>query len=333
MSSATPTVSVIVPNYNHARFLPKRIESILGQTYQDFELILLDDCSEDESRSVLSAYAADARVRVEFNGANSGTPFKQWNKGVRMAQGKYVWIAESDDYADEGLLEHLVKLLETDEGVAYAYCRSWRTDENGEVDGLIDAFDPPDLARWSRDFCSEGVDACRLYFVQTNIVANASAVVFRKSVYEAVGGADETLRLCGDWKLWAAMALRGKIGYVSEPLNYYRFHGGSVRSGTGSDGRGVAEAIRVVRWIMSNVTPVEAVRERFCEISTQMWMEAIGSWQVPLRRKWEILRDITAVDRHAFRRAADFLKMKTRQKLGERWHDIRDRVKEGYASR
>jgi len=89
-----PNVTVIVPNYNHARFLRQRLDSILTQTYQDFELILLDDCSTDDSRTILKEYAADPRVRLELNEANSGSPFKQWNKGVQLAQGKYVWIAE-----------------------------------------------------------------------------------------------------------------------------------------------------------------------------------------------------------------------------------------------
>ena len=82
------TVSIIVPNYNHARFLPKRIDCILGQSLQDFELILLDDCSPGESRSILSQYAGDPRVRIEFNEVNSGSTFKQWNKGVQLARGK-----------------------------------------------------------------------------------------------------------------------------------------------------------------------------------------------------------------------------------------------------
>src|ERR1700756_5018477 len=99
-----PTVSVIVPNYNHARFLPKRIDSILRQSFQDFELILLDDCSTDDSRSILSQHASDPRVRIEFNQVNSGSPFKQWNRGVGLARGQYIWIAESDDYADERFL-------------------------------------------------------------------------------------------------------------------------------------------------------------------------------------------------------------------------------------
>src|SRR6266851_10178053 len=107
-----PTVSIIVPNYNHARYLRRRIDSILSQTYQDFELILLDDSSTDNSREILDSYRDNPKVRIEFNAKNSGSPFKQWNKGVGLAHGKYVWIAESDDYADEHLLEKLASRLD-----------------------------------------------------------------------------------------------------------------------------------------------------------------------------------------------------------------------------
>src|ERR1700722_7019269 len=106
-----PRVSVVIPNYNHARFLTRRIETVLQQTFQDFEVILLDDCSTDESRTILSSYAKNSKVRVEFNSLNSGSAFKQWNKGVGMARGEYVWIAESDDYADERLVERLIGRL------------------------------------------------------------------------------------------------------------------------------------------------------------------------------------------------------------------------------
>jgi len=122
-----PKVSVIVPNYNHAKYLRRRVESILAQTYQDFELILLDDCSTDGSREILREYAGDPRVRLDFNEKNSGTPFKQWNKGVGMARGKYVWIAESDDYAEPAFLERMTAMLEEHEDVAFAFCRSWES--------------------------------------------------------------------------------------------------------------------------------------------------------------------------------------------------------------
>ena len=84
--------------------------------------------------------------------------------------------------------------------------------------------------RWRSDFVADGREECRNYFIRTNVVPNTSAVVFRKAVYEEVGGADENYRICGDWKLWAAMALTGKVAYFGEPLNYFRFHDASVRS-------------------------------------------------------------------------------------------------------
>src|ERR1700730_3220781 len=114
-----PKLTVIVPNYNHERFLAKRLESILNHTFQDVELILLDDCSTDNSRLILSQSVRDHRVRIEFNDVNSGSTFKQWNKGVHLAQGKYIWIAESDDYADVHLLERLVPLLDNDPKAAF----------------------------------------------------------------------------------------------------------------------------------------------------------------------------------------------------------------------
>src|SRR5579859_2961505 len=152
-NKSMPKVSVVIPNYNHARFLRKRIDSVLQQTYQDFELILLDDCSTDDSRAILSQYTADPRARVEFNEVNSGSTFRQWNKGVRLARGEYVWIAESDDYADEHLLETLVSRLESEPAAVLAHCRSWRVSAEGHLDGFVDAYiaylDP---LRWTMDF-------------------------------------------------------------------------------------------------------------------------------------------------------------------------------------
>ena len=97
-----PKLSVIVPNYNYARFLNARIGSILNQSFQDFELILLDDCSTDNSREVLECYRNNPHVsHIVFNEQNSGSPFIQWMKGIELARGEYIWIAEADDLADE----------------------------------------------------------------------------------------------------------------------------------------------------------------------------------------------------------------------------------------
>src|ERR1700730_12479921 len=96
-----PKVSVIIPNYNHAPYLRQRINTVLRQTFQDFEVILMDDCSTDEGRSIIAEYAVGPRVKVQLNERNSGSTFKQWKKGITLARGEYIWIAESDVYSDQ----------------------------------------------------------------------------------------------------------------------------------------------------------------------------------------------------------------------------------------
>ena len=95
-----PMVSVVVPNYNYAKYLPQRMESIFGQSFQNFEIILLDDASTDNSAELIEGYRAHPKVSVvEVSARNSGSPFRQWEKGLSLAKGKYVWIAEADDLA------------------------------------------------------------------------------------------------------------------------------------------------------------------------------------------------------------------------------------------
>lgn len=323
-----PKVSVVIPNYNHARYLRQRIESVLAQTYSDFDVILLDDCSTDDSRSILSEYGAHPRVRFEFNEVNSGSTFKQWNKGVRLAQGDYVWIAESDDYADERLLERLVGVLDAEPDVTFAYCRSWRVSEKGQPDGFAsdDYLDLIDASRWKADFLADGRDECEQYFVCANPVPNASAVVFRKKVYERVAGADESFRQCGDWKLWAAMAFEGRIAYLAEPLNYYRFHEASVRSKSKRNGLEAAEALRVIRWILERVTPPETVWETLRTLTSSYWPWAVVSPHVPWRVKLEVLRDARAIDPHVLRKVVRTALTMVRLKLAKEFRILRGTI-------
>src|SRR5579871_2477295 len=212
-----PKVTVVIPNYNYARFLPQRIESVLNQSYRDFEVLYLDDASTDESAKSFARYAADPRIRSILNTENSGGPFPQWNRGVREATTEYVWIAEADDYADERLLERLVPILDANPNVGIVYCQSRYVDEEGVLGGSAASQQDPE--RWSHDFISLGQEECARYLLFGCTLPNASAVVFRKSVYEATGGADETMQLCGDWHLWAKMLLRSDVAFVAEPLN------------------------------------------------------------------------------------------------------------------
>ncbi|WP_052172362.1 glycosyltransferase family 2 protein [Psychroserpens jangbogonensis] len=109
-----PLVSVILPNYNHASYLKERLDSIFNQTYLNFEVIILDDCSTDSSLKVLEPYRNHPKVsHFILNKTNTGSPFMQWQKGFELAQGKYIWIAESDDKADFNFLEQQLSLLDS----------------------------------------------------------------------------------------------------------------------------------------------------------------------------------------------------------------------------
>src|SRR5687768_8494009 len=118
-------VSVIVPNYNHAPYLPARLNSILKQTYQDFEIIILDDCSTDNSRSIIEQYRGNSKVsHIIYNASNSGNTFHQWKKGMSIASGNLIWIAESDDYCERTFLEELVPSFHTNKNLVIAFCQS-----------------------------------------------------------------------------------------------------------------------------------------------------------------------------------------------------------------
>jgi hypothetical protein len=280
------------------------MESLFRQSYQDFEIILLDDCSTDNSRDVLGTYAADARVKIEFNAVNSGSTFKQWNKGVRLARGEYVWLAESDDYADETFLEKVLAALTKDPRNVFAYCRSWRMSPEDHLDGFADSYlEYLDPHRWKADYCADGRDECRDFFVVYNTLPNASAAVFRRAIYERVGGADESLRLCGDWKLWAAMALMGNVAYLGTPLNYFRFHEQSVRTDASRLKLDALESLQVSRWLLDRIVPTAIVREKMCVRHAKLWVPAILSLHVPFSMKRHILQEVRAVDPRAFRHA------------------------------
>ena len=226
-----PLVTIVVPNYNHVRYLPERLESITAQGIKDVEILLLDDASKDNSVALLEAFArVEPKARVVVNTANSGSTFKQWRKALSLAKGKYIWIAESDDSAEPGLLSALVERLENDPGLALAYAQSRMIDENGRDLGL--PFDwVKDLVpeRWRSDYLSSGVEEIRRCLAVKNTIPNASAVVFRnfKGIEALV---DDSVRLCADWLFWVRLCARGSVAFCATPLNRWRLNTSNART-------------------------------------------------------------------------------------------------------
>jgi glycosyltransferase involved in cell wall biosynthesis len=256
-----PRVSVVIPNYNHARFLRRRVGSVLAQTYRDLEVIFLDDASTDDSLDVFRALGPDPRVRAVLNRANSGSTFKQWNRGFAEATGEFVWLAESDDYADPHLLARLVAAMDRHPGCGIAYCQSYGVDADDQVLGSYAAWTQDlDPDRWAGDFVLGGTDACRRYMPIRNVIPNASAALLRLDAVRRVGGADESFRVCGDWKLYCDVLLRSDLAFVAEPLNYFRQHAANVRRRAVADGTDVREIYRVLAHLVDAVRVPEEVR-------------------------------------------------------------------------
>lgn len=228
-----PKVSVIVPNYQHARYLAQRLDSIASQTYQNFEVILLDDASADESVTILKSHA-DQHEHWSFypNQSNSASPFKQWQKGINYARGEFIWFAESDDFADPKFLESLVPILEEKPQVGIVYAQSMLIDELGDQ---INSYEENlrfiyKSEAWQKDFVISGKEACRKWLFYHNPIPNASGALIRKSAIDEIGGPETEMRLNGDWHFYAKVLLKYDLAFKAQILNYFRVHQKTQRS-------------------------------------------------------------------------------------------------------
>lgn len=213
-----PLVSVIIPNYNHARFLDERIQSVLNQTYQNFEVIILDDKSTDNSVEVINKYKNNPHVsHVVVNEENSGSTFKQWHKGFELAKGEIIWIAESDDSCEKSFLETLVRGY-VDNNAVIAFCRSYKYDIHGNKSIL------PQQAIFPWDIVMQGKSFISKYMIDGNSVVNASSVIFNRNIAMTIDKQYMTMRSAGDWLFWIQLMEQGNVYFCTKELNYFRQH-------------------------------------------------------------------------------------------------------------
>jgi glycosyltransferase involved in cell wall biosynthesis len=225
----TPKVSIIVPNYNHEKYLRKRLNSIYDQNYKNIEVLLLDDCSSDGSKAILKEYAEryPEITTLHFNSNNSGGVFNQWAKGLSLATGELIWIAESDDYCTNDFLEKLIDYFRN-EAVMLAFCRTeFVKDLSGEVVWTLEDF----LADTTLDVQRNPFIKSAHWLVNNawgikNIIPNVSGAVFRRpGAMKLLNDARwRSLRLCGDWVFYLNLIRGGLVAYSPLAVNYYRQH-------------------------------------------------------------------------------------------------------------
>lgn len=252
-------VSVIIPNYNHAPYLKQRIDSVLNQTFEDLEVIILDDCSTDSSREIIESYRSHPKVaRIIYNNENSGSTFAQWKKGLDAASGKYVWIAESDDFADASFLASLVPLLEDNPGACMAFSGSQMVDRHGAPIVGMD---------WDR--YRKGQPETEYYpgreliirkLLWTSDVYNASMVIFRRDTAPAIEPRQLKMRYCGDWLFWVNTALNGGAIELRRKLNFFRQHDAKVSPGASKSGLYFTEGLPIMAKIADELNLTKTQR-------------------------------------------------------------------------
>ena len=230
-------VSVVVPNFNYARYLRARLASILGQSYPVFELLVLDDASTDDSTQVVAACQRDWErdITLTVNDRNSGSVFAQWRQGIDRARGDLLWIAEADDLATPDFLASLAPRFAATPTLTMAFVDAAQIDGAGQRLGDSYAAYCGEYSSldFHRDFSVSGATFLTQGLGVRNTVLNVSGVLFRRAALAAalarVGAELERWTIAGDWRLYCELCRAGgEVHYVARPLNQHRRHAASV---------------------------------------------------------------------------------------------------------
>lgn len=274
-----PKISVIVPNYNHAEFLHRRIDSILQQTCQDFELILLDDCSTDDSVSILQEYEQNGHVsHIVVNAENSGSPFVQWQRGFDLAHGEYICVAESDDWWEPTILETLREGMRED--VVLSVCQANTISDEGKL-------------LYKTDFgvdkttVFEGRDFVRKYLFGDTMLVNSGMCMFRKDVLKYLTGEHKEFHSAGDWMFWVQVAMQGKVAVCPEYLNNFRRNPSTVSSHAEYTGVDMMEGNRICRYVARLIKPTFSERWKAMKQRYALYVR-----QLPMYESEEIRRSV-----------------------------------------
>ena len=229
MSETTPKVTAVVASYNYAKHLPRRIESLLQQTHQNLEILIIDDHSSDESLAVIEGYLDNSKIHLLALDENLGW-VKVSNLGIANSDSEYLLFANCDDYCEPDLISSLVAELEANKSAGLAFTSSFLIDEFDNLIGI-------DFEQRSRRF-KKAIRRSNLLerellqklLLESCIMPNLSCVLFRKEVFEKIGVLSQRYAICADWDLFIRISKEFSAVYVPLPKNYFRQHHKTIRA-------------------------------------------------------------------------------------------------------
>lgn len=221
------TVTAIVPNFNHARYLAQRLDSILAQTYPLIDILVLDDCSTDESRSVIDSYVErfPERIRAIYNTENSGNVFRQWQEGHSQAKGDLFWICESDDFCEPTFIERMISIFR-DPSVMLVFGRTQFVNSEGDYFAGLDHYrEDSEPGIWDVPTVRPAAEWFRGGFGVKNVIANVGGSLWRRfDIPNEVWEEARSFKIMGDWYLYSVIAAGGQIAYEPSAVSYFRIH-------------------------------------------------------------------------------------------------------------
>lgn len=233
-----PKVSVCIPTYNAAAFLPAAIESVLAQQHADFEIVVSDDASDDETQTICRRYD-DPRFRVSKSDRRLGQS-GNWNRCLDLANGEYVILLHADDELRPGYLERAVAIFDANEDVGLVHCAVRHVDEAGQPLTLQRLFSADTVDRDGETLRHLLLDGC---------VISPAGVTVRRTVYADVGRFTDRIVWGVDWHMWIRIALRYPVAYLSEPFALYRDHAQSGTAAVMASGRNARDE----RWAIDDL--------------------------------------------------------------------------------
>lgn len=211
--SSSPLLTVYIANHNYGRYLEQSIQSVLTQTFKDYELLIIDDGSDDHSKEIIRNYESYERIRTVFQ-RQKGLAVSN-NIAVKMARGKYIMRLDADDYLDENALNVMVGTIERHPQVDMVFPDYYLVDEDGNVLEVVRRHDFEDV-----DLLDQP--------------AHGACTVIRKKCLIELGGYDEAFQCQDGYDLWLRFTQRYQIKNINLPMFYYRRHGKNL---TGNEGK------------------------------------------------------------------------------------------------
>ena len=230
---AAVRVSVCIPTYNGSTFLAEAIASVLAQSFRDFELLIVDDCSTDATLEIARS-CPDSRIQIHRNNKQLGIP-ANWNYCLSLARGEYIYLFHQDDVMLPQNLAQKMDILSSDTTVSLVH---------SAVEFLVEDSAPSPPANWLEEATEDFIVDGEIYFrklLLRNLIC-APAVMTRRQMLLDLGGFDETLGFTPDYAMWLKLCVKGQVAFLSQPLLLYRWHGANASHAYRFE-RGIAEGL------------------------------------------------------------------------------------------